>query len=80
MPSEVSGSASAWASGVCRKKPALRRAVTMPLVATTWPTSGERAPLPWMLWIGTRLKSSLRITPLAVSVDGSAPLTPVMSR
>ena len=75
MPSEVSGSASASASGACRKKPLLRRAVTMPLVATTWSSSGERSAAPWMAWIGTRLKSSLRMVPVACSDSGIAPVT-----
>src|SRR4051794_5557107 len=37
-PSDVLGSASTFASGVWRKKPLLRRAVTMPVVVTDCPT------------------------------------------
>src|ERR1700674_1541517 len=46
MPSDVSGLASTLASGVCRKKPLLRRPVTMPVVVTELPAKGEVAPLP----------------------------------
>ena len=74
-PSDVIGSASASASGICTKKPLLRRAVTMALVMTVWPTSGELLPLPWMSCTGTTLKSSLRMVPVACSVPGNAPVT-----
>ncbi len=46
MPSEVDGFASAFASGVWRKKPLLRNPVTIPVVVMDCPTKGEVFPLP----------------------------------
>ena len=39
-------------SGVWMKKPLLLTAVTMPVVVTNWPTSGEIEPLPWICAMG----------------------------
>ena len=49
IPSEVFGSASYPAVGVCRKKPLLLTPVTMPVVLTRLPASGEVEPLPWIV-------------------------------
>ena len=46
IPSDVLGSASALASGVWMKKPLLLTPVTIPVVVTVCPTTGEVAPLP----------------------------------
>ncbi len=76
MPCEVFGSASTFASGVCRKKPLLNfSAVTMPSVVTVAPISGEVVPLPWMSWIGTTATSSFWIVPTPWASATVAPVT-----
>ena len=75
MPSDVSGSVSASASGVCRKKPFDLRAVTTPRVDTVAPTIGEVAPAPWMAWIVVSCTSSLRIVTTPESSPTLAPTT-----
>ena len=75
MPSDVCGSVSASASGVCRKKPFDLSAVTMPRVDTVAPTSGEVAPAPWISWIVVNWTSSLRIVTTPVSSAATAPAT-----
>ncbi len=71
-PSEVFGSASAFASGVCKKKPLLLSPVTMPLVVTTCPVKGELVPLPCMSWTATGGKFTVSaIVPLPVRICAS---------
>jgi hypothetical protein len=41
MPSDVFGLPSVFSSGVCRKKPPFKRAVTMPVSRTDCPSKGE---------------------------------------
>jgi hypothetical protein len=47
MPSEVLSSLSPG-GGLCRKNPFERKAVTMPLVVTVCPASGDASPEPWI--------------------------------
>src|SRR5688572_11247011 len=75
MPSDVSGSASASASGVCRKKPFDFSAVTMPRVDTVAPARGDVGPDPWMAWIAVNWTSSLTIVTAPVSSATAAPAT-----
>ena len=46
IPSDVLGSASALASGAWMKNPLLLTPVTIPVVVTVCPTTGDVAPLP----------------------------------
>jgi len=58
MPSDVEGSPSVRASGVCMKKPLEATAVTtLAAVSTNRPSNADAAPLPW-IW-----KISLTGTP-----------------
>ncbi len=59
-PSDVAGSASAAASGACRKKPFDLMPVTMPVVMTSCPANGDTKPLPWMSWIAAGTGMQLR--------------------
>ena len=61
MPSDVCASASIDASGVCMKKPFDLRAVTMPVVLTSWPARGEARPAPWICEIVTGTGVQLRV-------------------
>ena len=48
MPSDVSGSRSASASGAWMKKPLNFTPVTIPSVVTVFPRSGDVVPAPWI--------------------------------
>src|SRR5687768_7794909 len=61
MPSEVAGSVSAPASAVWRKNPFALRAVTMPVVVTSWPKYVVARPLPWIWLIAAGTYSQLRV-------------------
>ena len=71
IPSEVAGSVSACASGVCRKKPLVLRAVTTPVVVTNCPSYGERASAPW-IWAMVRATACTVIVVVAVLLRSSA--------
>ena len=59
IASEVLGSSSCSACGVCRKKPREDTAVVTPHVRTFCVTMGEKCEGPWMSWIGVPLQAGL---------------------
>ena len=71
IPSEVAGSVSASASGVCMKKPLVLRAVTMPWVVTNCPSYAERSSAPWISAI-VRATAWTLIVVVAVLLRSSA--------
>jgi len=67
MPSDVAGSASAVASGSCRKNPLFFFAVTIPVVRMLLPATGDAAPLPWISCIGVGATSLSAIVTVALA-------------